>query len=120
MWGKGGPAKEKAAKADRKEDRKAAAAAREAAAKIKKDVSDAEADLAKYEVVLSAIDRAMFDPQGAASEYTGLTVSELAQRRGKIVAAQEAAEARWVKVSEPLEASAAAALLYIPPSCPST
>src|SRR3546814_5140100 len=69
ILGKGAPAKEKASKADRKEDRKAAAAARDAAAKIKKDVSDAEADLAKYEVVLSAIDRAMFDPQGAASEY---------------------------------------------------
>src|SRR3546814_15627324 len=50
ILGKGAPAKEKASKADRKEDRKAAATAREAAAKIKKDVSDAEADLAKYEV----------------------------------------------------------------------
>ena len=91
-------------KADRKEDRKAAAAAREAAAKVKKAVSDAEADLAKYEVVLTAIDRAMFDPAGAANEYKGLTMSELSQRRGKIVAAQEAAEARWVEASEALEA----------------
>ena len=98
------PAKEKASKADRKEDRKAAAAAREAAAKIKRDVSDAEADLAKYQVILSAIDRAMFDPAGAANEYKGLTMSELSQRRGKIVAAQEAAEARWVTASEALEA----------------
>ena len=84
-----------------------AAAAREAAAKIRKDVSDAEADLAKYEVVLSAIDRAMFDPQGAANEYKGLTMSELSQRRGKIVSAQEAAEARWVAASEALEAATA-------------
>ena len=91
-------------KADRKEDRKAAAAAREAAAKVKKAVSDAEADLAKYEVVLTAIDRAMFDPQSAANEYKGLTMSELSQRRGKIVAAREAAEARWVEASEALEA----------------
>ena len=104
-----GPQKDRVSKADKKEDRKAAAAAREAAAKIKKDVSDAEADLAKYEVVLSAIDRAMFDPQGAASEYKGLTMSELSQRRGKIVAAQEAAEARWVTASEALEAFEAAA-----------
>ncbi|HEY0595720.1 ABC-F family ATP-binding cassette domain-containing protein [Sphingopyxis sp.] len=108
ILGKGTPAKEKASKADRKEDRKAAAAAREAAAKIKKDVSDAEADLAKYQVILSAIDRAMFDPQGAANEYKGLTMSELSQRRGKIVAAQEAAEARWVAASEALEAFEAA------------
>lgn len=101
--------KERGSKADRKEDRKAAAAAREAAAKVKKAVSDAEADLAKYEVVLSAIDRAMFDPQGAANEYKGLTMSELSQRRGKIVAAQEAAEARWVAASEALEAFESAA-----------
>ena len=103
ILGKSSEKERGASKADRKEDRKAAAAAREAAAKIKKAVSDAEADLAKYEVVLTAIDRAMFDPAGAANEYKGLTMSELSQRRGKIVAAQQAAEARWVEASEALE-----------------
>lgn len=98
-----GPAKEKLSKADRKEDKKAAAAAREAQAKIKREVNDAEADLAKLEVVLSAIDKAMFDPQSAANEYKDLTMGELSQRRGKIVAAQEAAEARWIAASEALE-----------------
>ncbi len=98
-----GPAKEKVSKADRKEDKKAQAAAREAQAKLKRDVSDAEADLAKLEVVLSAIDRAMFDPASAANEYKDLTMGELSQRRGKIIAAQEAAEARWVVASEALE-----------------
>ena len=98
-----GPSKEKVSKADRKEDKKAAAAAREAQAKLKREVSDAEADLAKLEVVLSAIDRAMFDPASAANEYKNLTMGELSQRRGKIVAAQEAAEARWVAASEALE-----------------
>jgi ATP-binding cassette subfamily F protein 3 len=98
-----GPAKEKMSKADRKEDKKAAAASREAQAKLKRDVSDAEADLAKLEVVLSAIDRAMLDPVSAANEYKNLTMGELSQRRGKIVAAQEAAEARWVAASEALE-----------------
>jgi ATP-binding cassette subfamily F protein 3 len=104
-----GPTKDRVSKADRKEDRKAAASAREAAAKVRKEVSDAEADLAKYQVVLSAIDRAMFDPQGAANEYAGLTMSELSQRRGKIVAAQEAAEARWVAACEALDALETAA-----------
>ena len=65
-------------------------------------VSDAEADLAKYEVVLSAIDRAMFDPQAAANEYKDLTMGELSQRRGKIVAARTVAEAKWVAASEAL------------------
>ncbi len=98
-----GPAKEKVSKADRKDDKKAAAAAREAQAKLKRDVSDAEADLAKLEVVLSAIDRAMFDPASAANEYKDLTMGELSQRRGKIIAAQEAAEVRWVAAGEALE-----------------
>jgi ATP-binding cassette subfamily F protein 3 len=98
-----GPAKEKISKADRKEDKKAAAASREALAKLKREVSDAEADLAKLEVVLSAIDRAMFDPASAANEYKNLTMGELSQRRGKIVAAQEAAEAKWIAASEALE-----------------
>ncbi len=98
-----GPAKEKVSKADRKDDKKAAVAAREAQAKLKRDVSDAEADLAKLEVVLSAIDRAMFDPASAANEYKNLTMGELSQRRGKIIAAQEAAEARWVAAGEALE-----------------
>jgi ATP-binding cassette subfamily F protein 3 len=98
-----GPAKEKMSKADRKDDKKAQAAAREAQAKLKRDVNDAEADLAKLEVVLSAIDRAMFDPASASNEYQNLTMGELSQRRGKIVAAQEAAEARWVTASEALE-----------------
>ena len=92
-----------APKVNKKEDRKAAAAAREAQAKLKREVNDAEADLAKLEVVLTAIDRAMFDPQAAASDYAGLTMGELSQRRGKIIAAQSAAEARWVKASEALE-----------------
>ena len=98
-----GPAKEKVSKADRKEDKKAAAAAREAQAKLKRDVNDAEADLAKLEVVLSAIDKAMFDPASASNEYKDLTMGELSQRRGKIVAAQEAAEVRWVAASEALD-----------------
>ena len=98
-----GPAKEKLSKADRKEDKKATAAAREAQAKLKRDVNDAEADLAKLEVVLSAIDKAMFDPQSASNEYKDLTMSELSQRRGKIVTAQEVAEARWIAASEALE-----------------
>lgn len=97
------PAKEKMSKADRKDDKKAQAAAREAQAKLKRDVNDAEADLAKLEVVLSAIDRAMFDPASASNEYKNLTMGELSQRRGKIVAAQQAAEARWVAASEALE-----------------
>ncbi len=91
-------------KRDKKEDRKAAAAAREAQAVARKAVKDAEADLAKLELVLRAIDHAMFDPMSATSDYKDLTMGELSQRRGKIAAAMEAAEAKWVKASEAVEA----------------
>jgi ATP-binding cassette subfamily F protein 3 len=90
-------------KRDKKEDRKAAAAARDAQALARKAIKDAEADLARFEIILRAIDQAMFDPMSASNEYKGLTMGELSQRRGKIVTAQETAEAAWVKASEAVE-----------------
>jgi ATP-binding cassette, subfamily F, member 3 len=87
----------------KKTDKKAAAAAREQQAALRKAIKDAEADMAKLEVVKSAIDRAMFDPASADAEHAKLTMGELSQRRGKIVAALQAAEAKWVAASEAVE-----------------
>ncbi len=103
ILGKNQPKGGEPAKFNKKEDRKAAAQAREKQQQLKKEVRDAEADLAKLEVTRSAIDRAMFDPQSADNEYKSLTMGELSQRRGKITAAIEAAEARWLKATEALE-----------------
>jgi ATP-binding cassette, subfamily F, member 3 len=100
-----GPSKGEGGKSNKKEDRKAAAAEREKQQQLRKAVSDAEADMAKLEVVRSALERAMFDPASADPDYASLTMSELSQRRGKIVAALEAAEAKWVAASEALEAA---------------
>jgi ATP-binding cassette, subfamily F, member 3 len=94
---------------NKKEDRKAAAQARERQQQLAKAVRDAEGDMAQLDVVRSAIDRAMFDPSTAAPDYAALTMSELSQRRGRIAAALEAAEAKWVEASEALEASKASA-----------
>jgi ATP-binding cassette, subfamily F, member 3 len=102
ILGKNQP-KAEGGKFNKKEDRKAAAAAREKQQQMRKAVSDAEADMAKLEVVRSAIERAMFDPSTADPDYASLTMGELSQRRGKIGAAIEAAEARWVKASEAVE-----------------
>jgi ATP-binding cassette subfamily F protein 3 len=85
-------------------DRKAAAAAREAQQKLTREARNAEADLAKMEVVRSAIDLAMFDPKAAAPEYAACTMSELMQRRAKLTEAMEAAEARWLAANEAMEA----------------
>ena len=90
----------------KKNDRKAAAAAREAQAQLRKAVSDAEADLAQLEVVRSAIDRALFDPKTANPEHASMTMSELMQRRARLTDAMAEAEARWVAAAEALETAA--------------
>lgn len=97
--------KPEAARSSRKDDRKAAAIAREQLQALRKRVRDAEADMAKLSAVRSAIDRAMFDPASADAEHARLTMGELMQRRAKISDALEAAEARWIEASEALEAA---------------
>jgi ATP-binding cassette subfamily F protein 3 len=49
----------------------------------------------------------MFDPAGAEPALANLPMSELAQRRAKVAAALEAAEARWLQLAEQLEKEAA-------------
>jgi ATP-binding cassette, subfamily F, member 3 len=88
---------------NKKEDRKAAAAAREAQQALRKAVRDAEADMAKLTPVKNDIDRAMFDPSQATAEYAKLTMGDLMQRRAKIAEALEAAEAKWMEASEAVE-----------------
>jgi ATP-binding cassette, subfamily F, member 3 len=104
---KGDATAQKSGGGSKKEDRKAAAQARDAEKALRKDVRDAEADMARLEVVRQAIDQAMFDPKAAGADYADLTMSEMMQRRAKIAAALEAAEAKWVAASEALEAAGA-------------
>ncbi|MDP9421812.1 MAG: ATP-binding cassette domain-containing protein [Pseudomonadota bacterium] len=89
-----------------KAGRKADARAREDARALKKQVAEAEAASARLAAQCSAIDRAMFDPASAEPALVGLPISELAQRRAAIAAELEAAEARWLEVSEQLEKAA--------------
>jgi ATP-binding cassette, subfamily F, member 3 len=101
--GDGGSANSSFKSGNKKEDRKAAAQAREAQQVLRKAVRDAEADLAKLSAVRSMIDVAMFDPKTAAPEYASLTMSELSQRRGKLSTAIDVAEAKWLEANEALE-----------------
>jgi ATP-binding cassette subfamily F protein 3 len=89
-----------------KPDKKAAAAAREAARLLKKKVSDAEATLARLQAQLSDLDRAMFDPASALPEYARLTMGALSQRRGEVAGQVSRAEAHWLEASEALEKTA--------------
>jgi len=90
-----------------KPDRKADARAKEQARALKKQAAEAEVISARLAAQCSAIDRAMFDPAGAEPTLAALPIGELAQRRAAIAAELEAAEARWLEVSEQLEKAAA-------------
>ncbi len=102
------PKAEGAAKGgNRKDARREAAEAREKGNAMRKAAKAAEAELAKLQEKLSAIDRAMFDPSSAAPEFTKLTMTELMKQRGAVVKAIEAAEVTWLEAQEALETLAA-------------
>ncbi|WP_442680713.1 ABC-F family ATP-binding cassette domain-containing protein [Sphingomonas sp. ASY06-1R] len=86
-----------------KKDKKAAAAEREAASALRKQVQEHEAAVAKLTADKSAIDLAMFDPKQATPTLAKLAMSDLMKRRADVAAALEAAEAKWMEASERLE-----------------
>ena len=90
-----------------KKDKKAAAAGRDRGAALKKAAQAAEAEVVRLTAERSAIDRAMFDPAGAAPHLAGLAMGELSKRRGEVEARLEAAEAEWLAASEAAEEVAA-------------
>jgi len=95
------------AKASRKDQRRAAAEAREKGQALRKAAKAAEAELARLQAELSTVDRAMFDPGSAAPALARLTMTELMKRRAAIAERIAAAEAAWLEASEALESLAA-------------
>jgi ATP-binding cassette subfamily F protein 3 len=93
--------------ANKKDQRKAAAEAREKGQNLRKRAKSAEAELEKLQAQRSAIDQAMFDPKAADAALAKLTMTELMKRRAGLEAQIEAAEAAWLEASEALEAIAA-------------
>lgn len=83
-----------------KKDRKAAAKEREAARAAKTKITALEKDMAKLEAECSAIDKAMFEPNSAAKELTGMSMGELSQRRARLANELEEKEAEWLALSE--------------------
>ncbi|TMJ16150.1 MAG: ABC-F family ATP-binding cassette domain-containing protein [Alphaproteobacteria bacterium] len=102
-----GPGKE-AVKRSRKDDRRAAAEAREKSQSLRKAAQAAEAEMAKLEKRRSEIDKAMFDPASATPADSKLTMTELMKLRAEVSAKIEAAEARWLEASEAAEQAQAA------------
>ncbi len=101
----GNSAKEKAKKANKKDDRKAAAEAREKAQVLKKDAQAIERDLARLTEQRDALDAAMAGK--ATPALAKLTMAQLMKRRASLDTEIEVAEMKWMEANEALEALAA-------------
>ncbi len=97
-----------AAKGNRKDNRRAAAEAREQNRALRQAAQAAEKDLAKLEVRKTELERAMFDPGAAAPQDAARTMTALMKRHADVIAALQDAEARWLEASEAIEQSEAA------------
>ena len=92
---------------NKKDQRKAAAEAREKGQAMKKRARAAEAELERLTSERSAVDLTMFDPAAAPAALAKLTVTELMKHRAELDSAIGAAEAAWLEASEALEQVAA-------------
>ena len=93
---------------NRKEDRRAAAEAREKSQGLRKAAKSAEEAVVRLTTRRSSIDRALFDPSGADPIDGKRTATELMRMRSEIEREIETAEARWLEASEALEQAQAA------------
>jgi ATP-binding cassette subfamily F protein 3 len=94
-------------KGNRKEDRRAAAEARERIQTLRKEARTAEGEVAKLIEAKQALDRAMFAPADAPPALVKLTMTELMKRHAEVVGKLADAESRWMAASEALEGEAA-------------
>ncbi|HEY0013059.1 MAG TPA: ABC-F family ATP-binding cassette domain-containing protein [Allosphingosinicella sp.] len=96
-------------KVSRKDERRAAAGAREKSKALRAAAKAAEAEIARLEARRTEIDRAMFDPASATAADAKLTMSALMKLRAEVSARLETAEARWMEASAELEEAGIAA-----------
>jgi ATP-binding cassette, subfamily F, member 3 len=90
---------------NKKEQRKAAAEARERQQALRTSARRAETELEKLNATRSAIDLAMFAPASAEGSLSKMTMTELMKRRADIETAIKAAELAWLETNEALEAA---------------
>jgi ATP-binding cassette subfamily F protein 3 len=88
---------------NKKDQRKAAAEARERHQGLRETARRAEADLERLNATRSAIDQAMFAPSGADGPLAKLTMTDLMKRRAETEAAIAAAERLWLEANEAIE-----------------
>jgi ATP-binding cassette subfamily F protein 3 len=97
-----------APKGNRKDERRAAAEARERSQTLRKAAHAAEKEMAKLEARKTELERAMFDPSSAAPADAALPMSALMKRHADTLAALAEAETRWLEASEAMEQGLAA------------
>ncbi len=107
ILGRNQPKSAEPAKVSKKDDRKAAAAAREQGKALRAEIARAERDMESLMAHRSRIERAMFDPDSAAPEERNLTMTDLMMRRAEIEKKLAAAEAAWLDASAALESVSA-------------
>ncbi|WP_375403953.1 ATP-binding cassette domain-containing protein [uncultured Sphingomonas sp.] len=101
-----GDSKPAASKRDKKEEKRLAAAAREADKLARQKLKDSEAEAARLTAQRDALDKAMFDPKAADPQLAKLAMGDLMKRRAEVQAKVEAAEARWLAASAVVEEAA--------------
>ncbi|MGE0735503.1 MAG: ABC-F family ATP-binding cassette domain-containing protein [Alphaproteobacteria bacterium] len=87
----------------RKDQRRMAAEARERNQILRKEVKQAETEMARLSAQRTDIDRALFDPKSYTGANKDVPVSQLMKTRTEIERKLAAAEARWIAASEALE-----------------
>jgi ATP-binding cassette subfamily F protein 3 len=107
LKGDAAPARE-AAKGNRRDERRAAAEARDRNKALRQAAQAAEKEIATLGARKTELERAMFDPASAAPADASLTMTALMKRHADILAALADAEARWLEASEAIEQSEAA------------
>ncbi len=88
---------------NKKEERRAAAQERERTKHLRDAARESEKVMTLLTEQRTEIDRALFDPDGAAEAYRGKSMTDLMKLRGDVEKKLERAEAVWLEASEALE-----------------
>jgi ATP-binding cassette subfamily F protein 3 len=91
---------------NKKDQRRAAAEARERDKALRVRAKQAEAELERLTNSLSIVDAAMFDPATAPAQLARLTMTDLMKHRAEVQQSIAAAELAWLEASEGLEGMA--------------
>lgn len=89
---------------NKKDQRKAAAEAREKSQALRKQAKAIETELEKLAAQRKLIDQAMFDPASADKTLAKLTMTDLMKRRAQVEDSIGEAEAKWLEANEAIEA----------------